>query len=331
MSQLPFIDAEVAAAVGGRLVPPGPLLSPGEVADVVDGLRAAAAASVAPVARVTGLDADAGGPMLVVDRPTWIRANADMALTMLAEATGGPYPAPERLRDKVAARANGAQLGMALAAFGARILGQYLPFLAEPRLVLVAPNVAKIERAMGVDPDDFRLWVCLHEQTHRLQFARAPWLRGHLLAAVGELIDGDAPAPEAGAAGGRRRPRSIVDVVTSPGQQEVFERVSAVMSLLEGYADDMMDRVGPDVVPTVATIRRRFDARRNRGGWTKVLNNALGMDLKLAQYRDGAAFCREVIARVGVTGLNAVYDRPENLPSPGEIEAPARWIHRVHG
>ncbi len=327
MSELPFIDAEVAAAVGGRLVPPGPSLTEAEVADVVNGLRAAALASVAPVARVTGLSGDADGPMLVVDRPTWIRANADMALTMLGEAVGGAYPAPERLRDKVAARANGAQLGAVLAVLGSRILGQYLPFLTEPRLVLVAPNIAKIERAMGVDHDDFRLWVCLHEQTHRLQFARAPWLRGHLLTEVGELI-ADAPVAETARSG---RPRSIVDVVTSPAQKVVFERVSAAMALLEGYADDMMDRVGPDVVPTVKEIRKRFDARRNRGGWTKAVNTALGMDLKLAQYRDGAAFCRHVIARVGVDGLNVVYDRPAHLPTPDEMRDPARWMRRVHG
>ena len=103
------------------------------------------------------------------------------------------------------------------------------------------------------------------------------------------------------------------------------------MSLLEGYADDMMDRVGPDVVPSVSTIRKRFEARRNRGGWTKALNNALGMDLKLAQYRDGAAFCRAVISDVGVAGLNVVYDGPDRLPSPAEIADPARWVRRVHG
>ena len=324
MSSLPFIDVEVAAAVGGRLVPPGPLLGSQEVAEVVEGLRAAAGASVAPVARVTGLGADADGPMLVVDRPTWVRANAEMALTMLAEASGHPYPRPERLRDKVAGRANGAQLGAVLAVLGSRILGQYLPFLAEPRLVLVAPNVAKVERAMGVEPADFRLWVCLHEQTHRLQFAHAPWLRAHLLHEVGHVLSDEGTGRHLG------RPTSIIDVVTTPEQKRVFERVTAVMSLLEGYADDMMDRVGPDVVPTVATIRSRFDARRNRGGWTRAINTALGMDLKLAQYRDGAAFCRHVIARVGVSGLNTVYDGPEHLPSPDEIHDPARWLRRVH-
>ena len=324
MTTLPFIDGGVASAVGGWLVPPGPSLPEAEVAEVVDGLRAAATASVAPVAEVTGLGAPATGEMLVIDRPTWVRANVSMALTMLGEASGGSMPQPERLRDKVAGRANGAQLGAALAVLGSRILGQYLPFLTEPHLVLVAPNIAKIERSMGVDRDDFRLWVCLHEQTHRLQFAAAPWLRGHLLGRVGELIHAE-DAPRSG------RPATLVEAVTTPQQQAVLAEVTAVMSLLEGYADDMMDRVGPDVVPSVAAIRATFDKRRGRGGWTKALNKLLAMDMKLAQYRDGARFCRAVIERVGVAGLNRVYAAPEFLPRPDDIADPARWVARVHG
>ncbi|MFP5416671.1 MAG: zinc-dependent metalloprotease [Actinomycetes bacterium] len=232
---------------------------------------------------------------------------------------------PERAVDRAVARANGAQLGGVLALLGTRILGQFLPFSAQPSLVLVAPNVARIERHMAVDHADFRLWVCLHEQTHRLQFARAPWLRAHFLGEVGRLLADTGDEPRRG------RPRSLIEAVTTPAQQRVFERVGAVMSLLEGYADDMMDRVGPDVVPSVATIRRRFEKRRNRGGWTKVLNSALGMDLKLAQYRDGARFCRAVIGRVGVDGLNRVYEGPANLPTPDEIAHPAQWVRRVHG
>ena len=102
------------------------------------------------------------------------------------------------------------------------------------------------------------------------------------------------------------------------------------MSLLEGYADDMMDRVGPDVVPSVTSIRRKFDKRRGRGGWTRALNKLMAMDLKLAQYRDGARFCRAVIDQVGVDGLNRVYDAAEFLPSPAEIAEPQRWVARVH-
>lgn len=324
MTALPHIDARVPGALGAALAPPGPALSPSEAAEVAGSLRAALAASVAPVAAVTGLGDVASGPMLVVDRASWIRANADMALTMLAEGAQESWPQPDGMLEKISGRFNGAQLGGMLALLSSRILGQYLPFAAEPKLVVVAPNVVKVERELGVDPADFRLWVCLHEQTHRLQFARAPWLRAHLIERVGRLLRAD-DAPRGG------RPHTLIEAVTTPEQQRILEDVTAVMSLLEGYADDMMDRVGPDVVPSVATIRRRFEKRRGRGGWTKALNKLMAMDLKLAQYRDGARFCRAVIGRVGVDGLNRVYDAPEFLPTPADIADPARWVARVHG
>ncbi|WP_342372882.1 zinc-dependent metalloprotease [Propioniciclava soli] len=324
MGSVPHVDAGAAVATGVRLMPPGPARSPAQARALVSSLRRAAAASVQPVADVTRLDATAAGPMRIVDRASWLQANVTMAVAMVAEASA-EHRAPQGLRERLAARANGAQLGAVLAALGTRILGQWLPFAPEPQLLLVAPNVAKVEASLGVRPRDFRLWVCLHEQTHRLQFARAPWLRDHLIGEMALLLaDGDAAA-------GPERPHSLVEAALSPDQRVVFARVGAVMALLEGYADDMMDRVGPDVVPTVAHIRRTFEARRHRGGAVAVLNRLLGMDVKLAQYRDGARFCRAVIGRVGVDGLNAAYDAPAHLPSAAEIADPARWVRRVHG
>ena len=324
MPALPMIDARTAVATGLRMMPPGPRLGTADAERVADGLRTAALASVQPVADVTRLDADAAGPMKVVDRANWLRANVAMVTSMLAEASGEDST-PKRLLDTPGGHANGVQVGALLSVLGTRILGQWLPFGDEPQLLLVAPNVAKIEAELGVVPADFRLWVCLHEQTHRLQFAQAPWLRAHLVGEMGLLLaDGDP---------GRRGPKAgnLVEAMLSPEQRVVLARVGAAMSLLEGHADDMMDRVGPSVVPTVKTIRKAFDGRRRRGGWTRVLNKALGMDLKLAQYRDGAAFCRAVIADVGVDGLNAVFASAEHLPTPDEIRTPRSWVGRVHG
>jgi len=320
-------DERAALRVAAALTPPGPALPPAQAAEVAEGLRAAAAASVAPVAEVTGLEAPPETPdgMPVVDRATWVRLNVEMA-TDLLDAAGLAAPVAT-LRDRVSALANGAQLGAVLALLSSRVLGQYLPLARHPRLVLVAPNVAAVERAIGAPPDDFRLWVCLHEQTHRLQFARAPWLRDYLVRQFGDLVrdEGRRDATPA-----RRLPASVLDLVVGPGQRVVLDRVTAVMSLLEGYADVMMDRVGPAVVRSVETIRPRFEARRSRGGWAGVLNRLTGLDLKLAQYREGAAFCRHVIGCAGVEGLNVVYEASGLLPSLEEIRDPDAWLARVH-
>jgi coenzyme F420 biosynthesis associated uncharacterized protein len=325
---VPLIDYAAARRIGAALAPPGPALGRAEAQDVVAGLRAAAEASVGHVAAVTrltppGPDAPA---TLVVDRRSWVAANVGMVAAMLEAAAGAPGLA-RTLRQRAEAAVNAAELGGLLGALSTRVLGQYLPFGTPTALLLVAPNVARIERGLAVDRRDFRLWVCLHEQTHRFQFAAAPWLPAYLGRQLGALLEaGDDKPPLLQ----RRPPTSLLEAVTTPAQRVVFDRLTAVMSLLEGYADVMMDRVGTDVVPSLPTIRARFEGHRGRGGLAAVVDRLMGLDLKLAQYRDGAAFCRAVLDAVGVDGLNAVYRSSGLLPTLEEIHAPATWLARVH-
>ncbi|MDN5772065.1 MAG: zinc-dependent metalloprotease, partial [Microlunatus sp.] len=176
------------------------------------------------------------------------------------------------------------------------------------RLLLVAPNIVAVERELDLIPSDFRLWVCLHEETHRVQFTAVPWLRGHLNAQIAELvatadIDGAALAQMLREAVKRVSESvrgdieiSIIDLVQTPAQREIVDRITAVMSLLEGHADVVMDGVGPEVIGSIAEIRRRFDVRRQGQGFDKIVRRLLGLDAKMRQYRDGAAFCKAVIA-----------------------------------
>lgn len=328
------LDVPLATRVAAGLVPVGPVRSREDAATVVAGLRAAAQAAPSHVSRVSELPLPhQPGVIRVVDRAGWVAANASMAQALLdaAAAVGGDAGSPaaggasmwSRVQAWGQATGNAVQLAAVFSALSGRVLGQYLPF-GNPQLVLVAPNVARMEAELGVDPADFRLWVCLHEQTHQLQFAAAPWLGDVLTGYLAAFID------EAPGATHRVRPASALDVVLSPPQRIALDQVSAVMSLLEGYADVMMDRVGPDVVPSVAVLRRRFETRRGDGGAMAVLARLFGLQRKLAQYRDGAAFCSRVIDAVGVSGLNAVYSGPEALPSLSEIHAPLDWVARVH-
>ncbi|WNB85308.1 zinc-dependent metalloprotease [Cellulomonas sp. ATA003] len=247
------------------------------------------------------------------------------------------------------------QVGAVLAALSGTVLGQFDPFSPAPvdgpvdgsgggpsrgRLLLVAPNVLTVERALRVDPADFRLWVALHEQTHALQFATAPWLadhlRGRMAALLAGLADDDGPL-SLGAARSALRGGDGDDgglpALLPPDTRRALDEVGAVMALLEGHADVAMDAVGRSVVPSVRQIRARFDRRRagSRRLGTVVLRRLLGLDVKLAQYRDGAAFVRRVRRAVGPDGLNAVWAAPDHLPSAAEIAQPRTWVRRVHG
>ncbi|MGN6783429.1 MAG: zinc-dependent metalloprotease, partial [Marmoricola sp.] len=197
-------------------------------------------------------------------------------------------------------------------------------------------------RELGVDPADFRLWVCLHEETHRVQFTAVPWMRDHLQAEMARILDTVRTDPAellgqlAGKVGdlarGNADAQSLLDLFASPEQRAVIDRVTGVMSLLEGHADVVMDGVGPEVIPTVALIRERFTERRKgMGTLDRLLRRLLGLDQKMAQYRDGAAFVRSVVDKVGMDGFNAVWAEPANLPTKAEILDPSSWLRRVHG
>jgi coenzyme F420 biosynthesis associated uncharacterized protein len=335
-----LVDWDFAVTVGSRVAGPGPDVSPDEAAAAVVELREGAARSTPLVQEFTGLHAEPGtAPVLVVDRKGWLRANADgfaTILTPIVDKLAEKKGPPSAFAEAVGSRVTGAEVGLMLGFLGTKVLGQFDPFYApHGRLLLVAPNVVHVEREIHADPTDFRLWVCLHEETHRVQFTANPWLGDHLLAQMNELADTIEPSAlleglRRGAEAIRGGNGSVLDLVSSPEQKEILDRVTGVMSLLEGHADVVMDGVGPTVIPSVAQIRAKFNQRRQGvGALDKLLRRLLGLDAKMAQYRDGAAFVRHVVDKVGMDDFNAVWGGPSSLPSKAEIGDPDAWVARV--
>ncbi|WP_243056227.1 zinc-dependent metalloprotease [Nocardioides sp. SR21] len=338
-----MVDWSLAVSVGSRLAGEGPQIGRAEADTVVQELRDGANRSTGLVRDFTGLvAADRTAPILVVDRAGWVQANADGFATVLApvvdKLTSGSK-APTGLARTVGSRITGLEVGALLGFMAGKVLGQFDPFHAPAgRLLLVAPNIVHVERELDVDPHDFRLWVCLHEETHRVQFTAVPWMADHLLGEMHAIADSLEPSGMledgvgrlAQALKGGKDGGSLVDAMSTPEQKEIIDRVTGVMSLLEGHADVVMDGVGPSVIPSVASIRKRFNKRRKGVGvLDRFLRRALGLDAKMAQYRDGAKFVRAVVDKAGMDEFNAVWAGPENLPSKGEIADPQAWITRV--
>ncbi len=349
-----MIDWDLAVSAATRMAGPGPMITRADADEAVAELKAGAHRSTALVREFTGLLAEERtAPILVVDRRGWIQANADgfaQVLSPLIDRLQEKRGAPSPFAEAVGSRVTGLEVGTLLGFMSSKVLGQFDPFYAPPgsadagRLLLVAPNIVHTENEMGVDRTDFRLWVCLHEETHRVQFTAVPWMRDHIHAQIEELVGGiDVdPAKVAQVLGeGVKRlgdvlrgadDVSLLELFSSARQREILDRVTAVMSLLEGHADVVMDGVGPEVIPTVDHIRRRFDQRRKGAGYLdRVIRRLLGLDAKMAQYRNGAAFVRGAVDQVGMEGFNAVWAEPANLPTRPEIGDPAAWVRRVHG
>ncbi len=336
------VDYALAARTARRLAPPGPRLSAPEAAAVVAELRDVTVRAEQHVRDVTGLvPPGEPGPAHVVDRGGWAQANVDGFRVVLEPLTEKLFAGKttNRAATAVTARVAGLQMGGLLAWLSSKVLGQYEVFLPEAqtgRLVLVAPNIVETERRLHVDPSDFRLWVALHEVTHRTQFTAVPWLHAHVRAEVEALLaatDLDDPARlVARVVEGVKERRALVELLQTPAQRAVLERVTAFMSLLEGHAEHVMDGVGPAVVPTVRTIRERFqERRRGQGPLDRLLRRLLGLDLKALQYAEGSVFVRECVRAVGMDGFNRVWESPETLPTRREIREPLAWVRRLHG
>ncbi len=340
------VDWRFAATVGQRLARPGPASSDYTRRQAVDELTSAAAKAEPPVRDVTGLITHGVvPPARIVDRPEWIGAAAESMRVM----TNGS----EKPRGFLTGRITGAQTGAVLAFVSSGILGQYDPFASEKEgakegcLLVVYPNVIAVERQLRVEPSDFRLWVCLHEVTHRVQFTANPWVVDYMSQALGVLTQdagedigqvasrlaefvrnrANGSSTDANASG----ILGLVRAVQSESQRNALDQLLVLGTLLEGHAEHVMDAVGPMVVPSVATIRRRFDERRHRKQppLQRLLRALLGLDAKLSQYTRGKAFVDHVVGRVGMERFNTIWSGPETLPLPAEIEEPRRWIDRV--
>lgn len=383
-----MVNWELAAKTAANLAPAGPALTGSEISAAVDNLRLMAERSVPYVHEISRLEAAKDlhdSEVLVVDRASWAKANTQSFAVMMdpvlravaakqaqSAQEGGGKPVPGGSSAAVSATVTGAQLGGALAFLSSKVLGQYDPFSALApatvdreqasggRLLLVAPNIITIERELKVAPADFRLWVCLHEQTHRVQFAAAPWLRHHMLSEIeklGALLVGDSEnfgerimqsAKQLGSKSSKSsKPRElakpgeglpledqrrggVLDLLQNPEQKAALSRLTAVMSLLEGHANVVMDGVDQSIVPTVRTIRQRFNSRgKDRGVVEKFFRNLLGLDAKMRQYSDGAKFVRDAVAVVGMEGFNHVWTQAENLPTEKEIHNARLWVERM--
>ncbi len=314
-------------------------------------LPASGARAVAAVCGYTGLEPAEPLPQPEwISRRSWVDANlasfrdlTDALAGRIGVATG---PAPFRA---VAARVLAAEVGGLLAFASRHVLGQYeYPLLGgprPPRLLFVGENVDVAAVQLQADPGELLEWIALHETTHSVQFAAAPWLRGYvgdlvrtLLAEspvglpTGEILD---RAKRMASSDPRKllaevRASDPVSLLAAAESVETINRVQAAMASIEGYAEHVMDAAGDELGPAVAAMRGRLDRRRrNRSVPARLLSWLFGFELKLRQYEQGKRFCDAIVAEAGIDGLNVAWDGPGELPELDELTDPGAWTARV--
>jgi coenzyme F420 biosynthesis associated uncharacterized protein len=289
----------------------------------------------------------------VVDRAGWIRANVGTFRQLISKLEGElldqVVPVGGGLTRATMALANrwvsSQQLGFLLGFMGTRVLGQYdLAILSaeaeEGRLLFVEENVRQTAHVLGVPVAPFRTWIALHETTHAFEFEGQAWLRPYLAERLERqlsLFSGSATTL------GRDAVRAIGRALRGEGsgehwlerlmtdeQRRLFRETQAVMSLLEGFSDYVMDEVGRGLVPDVERISARFHERRQqRSPFERAVLRLTGMDLKMEQYARGERFVRAVAEARGRAALARIWEGPQTLPTAEEIAEPASWMRRV--
>jgi coenzyme F420 biosynthesis associated uncharacterized protein len=316
-------------------------------------LAALATESESRVVAYTGLQpARPLPPPEGITRQEWVASNLDSMRLLLD-------PVLQRAGDNLGPLKPAMEIGMGIVLstevgvvvgyLAQRVLGQYeLVLLDEavenrpPRLLFVLPNLGQAVTAFGAEEQQFMTWVTLHEVTHAVQFAGVPWLHAHVAGLVRELLKSaevrlDTPrklripsTDEVKRILGHLRGGDLISIVTTTPERETLDRVQAVMAVIEGHAEHVMDAVAPDLLPSLPKLRAALDRRRkSQSGLSRLVARLLGLELKLRQYEQGKFFCDAIVRERGLEALHHLWSSPDVLPTLSELGDPSAWIERT--
>jgi putative hydrolase len=240
----------------------------------------------------------------------------------------------------------GLQSGSMIGYLAQHALGRYdlpLPASDEPSLCFVVPNVDAFEDAWSLPRADLRFYLAIHEVVHAAQRS-VPWVQQRLVALATEYvsayeldtgaieeqfgaIDPNDPSSLSSIADD---PEALLGAMGSPRQAEVLGRLQSFTSVLEGYADTVLERVGGRLIASFAQIHEAMQRHRlERGEAERFVEGLLGLKLEREHYERGAAFCAGVVERAGMEGLNRLWEQESMLPTPAELDAPGLWLARI--
>jgi len=270
--------------------------------------------------------------LAAVGRRQWVRFNIRIFRQMFGPLERLQRLIPGSLAVSLGSRGISRYLGLMLGLLARRVLGQYDPALLghEPvetnSLILVEPNVQAWASKDSLPVDELRRWLAMHEMTHAWEFRAHPWLQAYLEGLlsevlIGNLVDGHRPTTL----------ELIRTLTVGVGQQwKAITRIQAVMSLLEGYSNLVMNDIGRKQLPHFALLETAYHRRQEqRTPLERAFLRLTGMEMKMRQYVQGERFCREVREAGGKELLSRVWEGPQWLPTLAEVQRPRLWVERV--
>ncbi len=277
---------------------------------------------------------------VVLDRAGFVDVNIDIARRLLVPVEELRATLPESRATALGRGVMNRYVGVLFGIMSQRVLGQYDPVLSlsppadgeSPALYLVEPNIAGFARIAGAPTEPLRRWLILHELTHAWQFGEHPWLREHLVGMMDDMIRSSLAHATGDGTGKTPNARQIVERLPDAVRTQLrgIARLQAVMSVLEGYANFVMHRVGAQHLDNFDELEAAFARRRaQRTVVERAVLAITGINMKMRQYEVGERFCDAVAAAGGVTLLNRVWESAEMMPSAAELKSPQQWLARA--
>lgn len=355
-----LIEPRIAAAVARRMAGDPSTVDTELLSGLKRDLDIAVPRSEELVGDAAGIPAPTPVRWSVITRAQWAEANIGSMQQMikpLADKVGGrldSLPLPVRLAQRTIVSV---EMGVLLGYISRRVLGQYDLLVPDEEsgararrrhptrgapLYFVGINMVETQRKLGFVPEEFALWVALHEVTHRFQFAGVPWLKDRFFGLVHSYlssvdVDGRTLSKRLSIAAKRLAARDVppeernpVYLLSSDEQKGWLDQIQALMAVVEGHGNYVMDTIGAQVIPSFDRMRVVFDSRRKQASAVqRVINNLLGLEMKLRQYELGQEFLDRIVAREGTAVLAHMWADPSHLPTMQELRAPELWLKRV--
>lgn len=240
----------------------------------------------------------------------------------------------------------GLQAGSMVGYLAQHALGRYdlpLPVDDPPSLHFVIPNLEQFESQWSLPRADLRFYLALHEVVHAAERS-VVWVQTRLVGLAREYVSGYEidphafeerfgtidPSDPSSLQAIAQEPGALLGAMRTPAQEVALGNLQVLTSVLEGYADSVLARVGRPLIPTFDRIHEAIERHRlERGEAGRFIEGLLGLQLDREHYERGAAFCEGVVERAGAPGLDRLWEREDRLPTRAELEAPGLWLARI--
>ncbi|GAA3915956.1 zinc-dependent metalloprotease [Microbacterium invictum] len=216
-----------------------------------------------------------------------------------------------------------------------------IPVMPDGEAAILPQNFADFGRDLEIEPDQLALYLATRELAHARLFRHARWLRLHVISQVTDFARGihvDMGALEELAT--RFDPSSPDELKAAiesgallpqrtDAQTTALERLENLLATIEGWVD-IVTADATSRLPTADRIAEAVRRRRAVGGPAEqAMGSLVGLELRPRRLREAAAMWRAVTDAVGVEARDSLWDYPDLMPGPGDIDDPAGLIARL--